>query len=806
MTRENYSEDDTRAKRITPALIHAGWDEAMIRRAVPVGKGAVEMGPNNIPQRGRGGVADYLLSVIVREKAEPVPVAVVEAKKDSKSPNLGMPQALQYARALNVPFAFSTNGHMFTEADITVQMSLPPRKMSEFPGPDKLLAQYEKARRFSLAETPAAPLLTPRSGKSGEPRYYQDAAIRAAMEKLAQCEIEDKPRRILLPLATGAGKTFIAVNLLRRIAQTKQLRRALFLCDRKELREQARAAFVKEFGGNALVVSNKNGRNTAQNAKIHIATYQTLGMGRDGDSDDQNAPTDGAIFHQFYPEPDYFSHIVIDECHRSAWGEWSPPLTRNPNAVHIGLTATPRTLKIPPHINATDEGREDDKISRDNLKHFGDPVYEYSIVRGMDDGYLAFLLLDKARSNLDMAGGIPGKKLAEHSPRNAVTGEPVPADELAKHYLPSSFEKNLLLPDRVRAMCADLFHKLREDGGPDQKTIVFCETIEHAADVVREMGNLRAKLAQDNGELPPDEYAFQCTSGTDSPALIEKFRDLQNSQFIAATVDLLSTGVDIPCVRNIAFFRHIKSPILFHQMLGRGTRIDEETGKLAFTVYDYTNAAILMGEELASRAKKKRDDAPQTGDDDDEAVPRRKIRADGLEVWINDLGKFAMADGQFISRKEYENRIAKRLREQVRDLSDFNARWIDRSRREKMMRFLAANGLSPSASLLVGGRDSEDLYDYLANVVWDANPKTRMQRADNFAANSAEWLDSMDPAAADVVRAIIAVFADGGTDELESDGIYSAPRVAKAGGFKSLQTAGNPGKTITEIKRRLFEV
>ena len=804
MLPKKHSEDDTRAKFITPALLDAGWSEVMIRRAVPIGKGAVEIGRDGIPCRAAPKEADYVLSVVLRD--EPVPIAILEAKKESLPPTAGMQQVREYARLFHVPFVFSSNGHQFVEMDRIAGIISAPRKMSEFPAPDELRRRYEQARKFSLSEPPAAPLHIPYSKRSGAPRYYQDAAIRAAMEKMARQRKTGKPPRILLPLATGAGKTFVAVNLLRRIAETDQPVCALFLCDRKELRDQAHAAFEKEFGGNALIVENRGGENPARNARIHIATYQTLGVGRDADGEDQNAVDDGATFHRLYPKENHFTHIVIDECHRSAWREWSLPLRRNPNAAHIGLTATPRELKIPARFQKADEAREAEKITGDNLKYFGEPVYEYSIVQGMDDGYLALCLLDLCRPSVDMRGGLSAEEIAKHKPTDLHTGELVDKSELNPHYAAETFEHQLHIPTRVHEMCADLFQKLREDDpdkGADQKTIIFCETDHHADAVAAEMQNLRAQIARQNGETPPDNYAFKCTAKSDGAKMIKRFRDSRADLFIAVTVDLLSTGVDVPAVRNIAFFRYLKSPIAFHQMLGRGTRIDEETGKFAFHIYDYTGVSALMGEELISRvrAKKKPEERP-TPPDDRESV--RKIRVDGVEVWINQLGQFALADGEIISRAEYERRIAERLREKVHNLDDFNKQWRDPPRRAEMMQFLADNGLSPNAALLADGRDGVDLYDYLAQVVWDADPKTRRQRAADFRANGAEWLDSMDPSAAAVVRAILAVFVDGGTDELESPDIFTAPRVADAGGFDALKNAGDPGETMTEMKRRLF--
>ena len=240
--------------------------------------------------------------------------------------------------------------------------------MAEFPTPDDLRAAYEDAIGISLTAPQSRPLITPYRGGETARRYYQDAAIRAVFEKLARGET-----RALLSLATGSGKTFIAVNLLRRIADAGQLKRALFLCDREELRNQGLAAFQRIFGADAAAVS---GANAQKNARVLIATYQTL----DIDSDDADAD----FLETNYP-PDYFSHIIIDECHRSAWGEWSKVLTRNPNAVQIGLTATPRQLDYGKLHNA----EADAAISADNIRHFGEPVYEYDIGQGIEGGYLA---------------------------------------------------------------------------------------------------------------------------------------------------------------------------------------------------------------------------------------------------------------------------------------------------------------------------------------------------------------------------------------------------------------------------------
>ena len=366
-------EADTRAKLIDPAIHARGWTEELIRREETAG--AIEV-VDGRPRRQAKGRVDYLLRVKVNPDTQPVALAILEAKAEALPPTHGLEQAKAYAacKRLNVPFTFSSNGHLFVEYDRTSGKTARPRPLTEFPTPVDLRARYEVAVGFSLADPVARPLLARYPGGEATRRYYQDAAIRAVLEKLARCEKTGEPKRALLALATGSGKTFIAVNLLKRIADAGQLRRALFVCDRDELRSQGLTALQNAFGNDAAEI---RAGNPQKNARIHIATYQTLDIAADD--------ADANFLTTYYPE-NYFSHIVIDECHRSAWGKWSQVLTRNPDAVQIGLTATPRQLKI---TERSREAEADRQLNQDNLRHFGDPVYEYDMSQGIEDGYLA---------------------------------------------------------------------------------------------------------------------------------------------------------------------------------------------------------------------------------------------------------------------------------------------------------------------------------------------------------------------------------------------------------------------------------
>ncbi|HOX23161.1 MAG TPA: DEAD/DEAH box helicase family protein, partial [Elusimicrobiales bacterium] len=401
------SEADTRAKLIDPAIHQRGWKEDFIRREETAG--TIEIGENG-PRRRPKGRVDYILRIKVAIDTQPVAIALLEAKADTLPPGHGLEQVKLYAtcKRLNVPFVFSSNGYQFVEFDRFTGKTTKPQQMSAFPVPEELRARYESAMGFKLDSESAKPLLTRYPGGEATRRYYQDAAIRAVLEKIAA-----GGNRALLSLATGAGKTFIAVNLLKRIADAGQLRRALFLCDRDELRSQGISAFQNVFGSDAAAVSCDNPQ---KNARIIVATYQTLDVA----SDDSNAN----FLLDNYPE-NYFSHIIIDECHRSAWGKWSQVLTRNQNAVQIGLTATPRKLHV---TEKSKEAQADEQVSADNIRWFGEPVYEYDMAQGIEDGYLAAcelqcfdLFLDNKNAN-ERESGVSRDDLDSKTLIDATTG------------------------------------------------------------------------------------------------------------------------------------------------------------------------------------------------------------------------------------------------------------------------------------------------------------------------------------------------------------------------------------------------
>ena len=792
------NESDTRAKLIDPALHERGWTEDLIRREESAGTVYLIDGH---PRRQAKGRVDYTLRIPVVQGGQALAVALVEAKAEQYSPAHGLEQAKLYAssKRLHVSFVYSSNGHQFVEFDASTGHTSNPMTMNNFPSPNDLRRRYEELKGFSLDSEAAQPMLRPYPGGESQRRYYQDAAIRAALEKIAA-----GGNRVLLTMATGSGKTFIAVHLLKKFADAGKLRHALFVCDRDELRTQGLGALQAVFGTDAAAASTGNPQ---LNARVVVATYQTLGIDRED--------SDVSFLTNHYPE-NYFSHIIIDEAHRSAWGKWSEVLTRNSDAIQVGLTATPRELEYP---EDSPESKQDQQITADNLKYFGEPVYEYSIGQGITDGYLAFMEIRKNDIYLnnyresEEVTGLQRTDLEKNLLVDANTGEPVNPNEVRARYEAASFEGDLLIPERVSEMCRNLLDYLLETGGPEQKTIIFCTRDNHADNVAIEMNNLYARWRQDQGLAPAQNYAFKCTAASGGNDFLPDFRGSNSHHFIATTVDLLSTGVDVPIVKNIVFFRYLKSPIAFHQMVGRGTRLHPQTNKLMFRVYDYTDATRLFGEEFRSLPGpvKPHGENGGNGNGGNGGPPTgtRAIVVQGIDVRITEAGTYIMVtsdDGQTtpVTLEEYKQRLAAKLVEDIPALDEFRATWADRTRRQEMMVRMPDGGRSPSIVRHLAYAEDYDLYDVLADVGYGQAPKVRVDRASAFEYKNQYWLSNMPARTAAAVRAIASQFARGGTDNLENPQIFSTPEVANAGGLGALREFNEPALMISEIKQRMF--
>ena len=793
------NEEETKYHLINPVLQGKGYDDPWkIKLETPA---PVEPTGNKGRRRTGVGRTDYLLCVQVGSMPKPLPVGVIEAKAEADDPLKGMQQAKGYADCtrFHVQYVFATNGHRYGEFDKIAQLPDGPFPFADFPGHAELTARYARDTGVDVTRPEAAMLFMADSHAYSKPRYYQDAAIRAAFEKILRCEQNNEPARVLLSLATGAGKTVIAANLLWRLHEAGRLTKpALFLCDRDELREQAYTKLSVVFGGSLRIVKTEHGENTARNAKVHIATYQTLGL------DDDSAGY-ASFLSEHYPE-NSFSIIVIDECHRSAWGRWSEVLRRNPQAIHLGLTATPRKLESKQKATA-----EDAEITSHNLHYFGEPVYEYPLIQAQEDGYLAACEIVRLKPSIDWKTFTRGDVMAAE-PVDARTGLAIPENGIKDEYKAKHYDNQLLLPERIAAMCADLFQRLCEHGGPEQKVIIFCNRDLHADRVQMQMQRLYAQWCKQHGQTPKEHYAFKCTAEGGSD-LIETMRGSGERCFIACTVDLLATGVDIERLNAVVFFRYLESSISFYQMVGRGTRIDEPTKKYKFWLYDYTGVTDLFGTDFIS--KPPRPNLPGGGDGgggdgggDDDPAPIPEIHGQSVVITVQGRYILQRREGRDVPVpiEEYRREMIQRVLREAATLPAFRALWVETQKRRVLINHLLGEHYSPELVRELDGLTDCDHYDLFAHHGYRAQAMKRVERRDAYLSANTPWFASVDKKAAVVLRSLGQQFGAGGTEALESEQLWEVPEIRRVGGLAALRPLGKPADVMREAKTRLFGV
>lgn len=799
-----YNEQETRFYLIDPVLRTKGYnDHQWLKMETPA---PVEpTGPKGRRRKGAGRT-DYLLCVQVGEMPKPLPVGVLEAKREGEDPLKGMQQAKGYAdcKRFDVKYVFASNGHRYGEFDLFSNLQSGPFQFPDFPPHPDLTARYAKDTGIDLAKPGAAMLFQADSPAWAQTRYYQDAAIRAAFEKIILCQQSGEPARVLLALATGAGKTIIATNLLWRLSKAGQLPKpALFLCDRDELRTQAYNKLFAAFGNEARIVENKQGDNAARNARVHIATYQTLGL----DDDDGGF---ASFLTEHYPD-DAFSVIIIDECHRSAWGKWSEVLKRNPNAIQIGLTATPRKLH-----ESTKTDPADDEITANNHKYFGEPVYAYSLIQAQEDGYLAACEIVRRKTSIDNRV-FTKAEILKAKPLDTRTGQPLTESDLTKRaYTGKDFDNELFIELRTPKMCEDLFDLLCGNGGPEQKVIVFCTREIHADRVAQHMNNLYTRWCKKQGQTPKDHYAFKCMGGANNGSdMIEPMRGSGERAFIACTVDLLEAGVDIERLNAVVFFRYLQSPIKFYQMVGRGTRIHEETQKYKFWLYDYTDVTLLFGTDFITPPPRIGGGGQgggggrDVGGTEDGEGPR-VAEVQGQFVVVNPLGRFILCsrDGRDtpIPVDEYRREVIQRVVSEAHNLDDFRALWIEAQKRRQLIDHLMGDNFSPEVIREMDQMNDFDLYDFFGHHGYHARALKRPERGAMFVTHNQPWLDGMESKAAIVIKGLGQQFSQGGTDALETSALWEVPEIKIAGGLNALRGLGAPVRVVRDAKARLFGV
>jgi len=589
------NEADTRARKVEPKLKASGWTDSLVTREYyyqrdhPYTKGKITVVGNDA-RRGKPRKADYLLRY-----SDGFPIAAIEAKPDEVPAETGLGQAKGYARDLGLAFAYATNGDDIIEYDFFTKSS---RSLDLFPSPQDLWKRWKQNIAVDpdrVAEAPSEydtgvgddrqtnPLLysyCPESVCGKRPYYFQEVAIRRVIKRFMRGQ-----RRVLLAMATGTGKTFVAFQIVWKLVKSGWLNRlhserpgrVLFLADRVVLRDQAYNAFSAFADGASdprIVIGDDR---FTLNRDLYFGIYQALW-----------APdADGRRLYEKFPR-DFFDLVIIDECHRSGFGTWREILDHFEGAIHLGMTATPKredNIDTYAYFCA-----EEPEVAVDPADPTAGtrraPAYEYSLRQGIEDGFLATYKVHRVRTTVDASG----LRLEDAVEQGAEVFVPEEA-EVRDIYTTPQFEREITLPDRTRRMVQHLAGLLRRYGHMD-KTMVFCVDMDHA--------RLVARLLQDEfgSETGLDNYAVPIISEEqEARTWLESLADSdKQSPVVATTAELLSTGVDVPPCRNIVFMKTLSSPVLFKQIIGRGSRLDPATGKMWFRVIDFTGATRLFDE------------------------------------------------------------------------------------------------------------------------------------------------------------------------------------------------------------------
>ncbi|WP_029041568.1 EcoAI/FtnUII family type I restriction enzme subunit R [Cucumibacter marinus] len=811
MDKRSLSERDICTKFITPALRKAGWDEMLqIREEVSFTKGRLTV-RGKMVSRGKGKRADYILYYKPN-----IPIALIEAKDNTHSVGDGIQQALDYAETLDIPFVFSSNGDGFVFHDRTGASD--PREttfsLDGFPAPTDLWARFSnwKGLDSEAEETVLQDYYDDGSGKA--PRYYQVNAINRTIEAIAKGQ-----DRVLLVMATGTGKTYTAFQIIWRLWKAGRKKRILFLADRNVLIDQTMVNDFRPFGGTmaklstsaktierqdgstedvTLALDKKRRIDTAY--EVYLGLYQAI----TGPEERQK------LFREF--SPGFFDLIVIDECHRGSAAEdsaWREILGYFSSATQIGLTATPKETKY-----------------ASNIAYFGDPVFSYSLKEGIQDGFLAPYKVVKVHIDRDVEGYRPEKGQLD---RDGLEVE----DRI---YNTRDFDRTLVIDDRTRLVAEKVTQFLKESGDRYQKTIVFCVDQEHAARMRQALINENADLVAEN-----PRYIMRITgSDAEGQAQLGNFIDPESRwPVIVTTSRLLSTGVDAQTCRLIVLDREVGSMTEFKQIVGRGTRVHEDTRKFYFTLIDFRGATTHFadpdfdGDPVQIYEPKQGDpiDPPDDGLDGFGEGDQEPFEPDGDEVILDQPGlplpptggpqKKVYVDGVgatiVAERVEYLDGNGKLVTESLRDftkrairkhfasLDDFLRRWNSAERKQAVLEELEAEGLPLDPIVEELGRDL-DPFDLICHVAFDAKPLTRRERAENVKKRDV-FAKHGDQARA-VLDALLAKYADEGVLNLDDTNVLRIAPFSAIGTPIELVKAfgGRPGfeQAVREMQSEIY--
>ena len=799
--KSQMTEEEIKLNYITPAIT-ATWAKSSIRMEFPVTLGRIVIDGKKA-RRDKKGVADYLL--FHNDSGTWFPLAVVEAKDNNHSVLGGMGQARRYAKAMKVPFAFSSNGDAFamyddltgTETDVSHYIP-----MDKFPSPDDLWQKYKT--ESGLSDAAESLLSTPYYYREGmhEPRYYQWIAINKVLRAIA-----DGRKRMLIVLATGTGKTLVAFQIIWRLLAAKKIRRALFLADRDVLISQPMRDDFAPFGKKMFRIENRNMDTTHE---VYLSLYHQMKNGEKN-------------FYTAY-DRDFFDLVIVDECHRGSADDgssWHEILEYFSSAIQVGMTATPK---------------ETEETS--NIEYFGDgvdtkPLYTYSLKQGIQDGFLAPYKVLKVNLDIDINGFRPYPGMLD------IFGEPV-EDRI---YEQKEFDRVIVVPERTATVARRITDFLKETDRFD-KAIVFCEDIEHAQRMVTALINENNDLYSIDGEKP---YIVQITSGSEDKIYLDDFTDPHEERpVVAVTSRLMSTGVNSQTTKLVVLDRTVNSMTEFKQIIGRGTRVREDCDKLYFTIMDFRKNYVKFadpafdGEPVAVKEFGEND--PFTDDDDfvgdeqgetdsvddtnanwdggddsewDDSEDneedgrrkkgkRKKIYVDGIPVSIvNEMVEYMDAIGNLITMSiiDYSRNNMRRM---YTYFEKFREVWLAQKKKEELLQKLVSEGVFIDYVKETLPKENVDDYDVLSYIGYDIEPLTKDERIDRILASG--YLDKFTPENQDIIRLLLEAYRTHDIDELTNMRILSMPEFIKKGTPPAIVKGFGGGEKYMEMLDEVEEM
>ncbi|MBS1787844.1 MAG: DEAD/DEAH box helicase family protein [Acidobacteria bacterium] len=759
------TEADTCRLYVLPRLDEAGWNQEphSFNEQKTFTDGRIVVTGNRVKRRPQKR-ADYLLRY-----TRDFLLAVVEAKAAYKSPGEGLQQAKEYAEILDLKFAYATNGKGIVEFDYITGLET---ELDRFPSPDELWERW--IAHEGITDAVIEKLLTPFNDLTGkDPRYYQEIAINRAVQSILQGKA-----RVLLTMATGTGKTLVAFQVCWKLWSSRWNRRGehrrpkiLFLADRNILVDDPKDKIFAQFGDARWKIENgiaNKGR------ELYFAIYQAIAK-------DEARPG----LYREYP-PDFFDLIIVDECHRGSARDdssWREILEYFAPAAQLGMTATPL--------------RQD---NRDTYEYFGNPIYQYSLKQGIEDGFLAPYRVHRIVTTYDSVGWRPNKGQLDRY------GREIPDAE----YQTKDFERVVSLRARSEAIARHLTEFMKKNGRFD-KTIVFCVDQEHADEMRRLLNNLNADLVRQH----PD-YVCRVTSDDSQIGRghLSHFQELErDTPVILTTSQLLSTGVDAPTVKNVVLIRTINSPTEFKQIIGRGTRVRDDYNKLFFNILDYTGSAtrqfadaafdgypaliteaeidengqIIEGTETVAQPEEPNDegcDVP-TGQsslkDDDEGRPRKFYVDDGQGGIATHIVQDLDGAGKQLRVVAYADYTAEQVRTLYPSAAVLRQRWADPESRASIIAMLEEHDINFEELAENTKQPDADPFDLLCHLAFNAPLRTRRERAERVRREKQDFFDRYGSEARRILDELLEKYAEHGTAQFVIPDVLEVPPISTHG-------------------------